>query len=255
MKVVAIIQARMGSSRLPRKILMDIAGKPMLCRVLERVEVVDSIDEIVVATTNEKDDDKLTEFLLENTCCKVFRGSTHDVLSRFYKCAKLYEADIIVRVTADDPLKDPGIISEAINFLYNDADLDYCSNTIKPSYPEGLDIEVIRFSALEKAYYEARLPSEREHVTPFIWKNSDIFKTMNFEYEIDLSEWRWTVDKEEDMEFMQHVFEEFKNKPLVSYLEVIDFLQKNSHVMDINSGITRNEGYLKSIQMENNETR
>ena len=255
MKVVAIIQARMGSSRLPRKILMDIAGKPMLCRVLERVEVVDSIDEIVVATTNEKDDDKLAEFLLEKTCCKVFRGSTHDVLSRFYKCAKLYEADIIVRVTADDPLKDPGIISEAINFLYNDADLDYCSNTIKPSYPEGLDIEVIRFSALEKAYYEARLPSEREHVTPFIWKNSDIFKTMNFEYEIDLSEWRWTVDKEEDMEFMQHVFEEFKNKPLVSYLEVIDFLQKNSHVMDINSGITRNEGYLKSIQMENNETR
>ncbi len=251
MRTIAIIQARMGSSRLPGKVLADIAGKSMIQRVIERVAAAQSIDAVVVATTNTREDDILVESLKNQIACDVFRGSVDDVLTRFYECSKLHCAELIVRVTADDPLKDPQIIEKAISMMTKDPSLDYCSNTIDPSYPEGLDIEVVSFSALERAYIEAQLLSEREHVTPYIWKQPDIFNVLNFKSDRDLKDWRWTVDKPEDLDFMRRIFKEFNGRPLVPYQDVVVWLDSNPEVRQINSGISRNEGYIKSIKVEN----
>ena len=250
MRTVAIIQARLGSSRLPRKVLMDIAGVPMLSRIIKRSAAAKSVDEVVVATTTAPEDDALVAFA-EKAEVGVFRGSVHDVLSRYYECAVKHKADRIVRVTADDPLKDPEVIDRAIGHLDDAPDLDYCSNTIEPSYPEGLDIEAFRFSALERTYREAKLLSEREHVTPYIWKHRDLFNTLNFKFDRDLSDWRWTVDKPADIEFMQRVFGHFRDQPLVSFRSVISWLEDHPEIRSINAGTVRNEGYKTSIATEN----
>lgn len=250
MRTIAIIQARMGSSRLPGKVMSDIAGKTMLERVIERVSASQMVDKVVVATTHASEDDVLIEYLRDSALCDYFRGSVDDVLARFFDCAKFYRADLVVRVTADDPLKDSEIIDKAVNLLCMDPSLDYCSNTLEPSYPEGLDVEVVRFSALHRANAESQLLSEREHVTPYIWKHPELFKILNFKGRRALQDWRWTVDKSEDIEFMRSVFEEFQDQPLVSYRDVIAWLDIHPEVRMINAGTLRNEGYIKSIWNE-----
>jgi spore coat polysaccharide biosynthesis protein SpsF len=250
LNTVSIIQARMGSTRLPRKVLADIVGTPLIIRIIERVRAARGIEELVVATTTDREDDELAGFLLQGMYCKVFRGMRDDVLDRFYRCATTHAADIIVRVTADDPLKDPRIIERATQMLIDDPSLDYCSNTLEPTFPEGLDIEVFRFSALEKAWRQASLPSEREHVTPYIWKHPEIFRLANFRHERDLSSWRWTVDKPNDLEFMRAVYGHFASQPLVSFQDVIAWLHENPSMLTINSDTQRNEGYLMSLESE-----
>jgi spore coat polysaccharide biosynthesis protein SpsF len=241
----------MGSTRLPDKVLADISGLPMLARIIERVSVTPDINEIVLATTTSPKDDRLIDWMNANfvhvTC---FRGDESDVLDRFYKCAKLHRADLIVRITADDPLKDATIIQKAINYFFLDPTLDYCSNTIRPTYPEGLDVEVFKSSALEKAWLKAQLPSEREHVTPYIWKNVSLFKVQNFEYERDLSAWRWTVDRPVDLLFMDVIHKNFVGDLLVNFEKVIQYLDANPELIKINDEIIRNEGYLKAINGE-----
>jgi len=249
-KTVAIIQARMASSRLPGKVLANIAGMPMLARLIQRVSATPVINQLIVATTDTPEDNILADWVARVAGVACFRGSEQDVLDRFYHCAKQYEADLIVRVTADDPLKDPAIIKKAVDFCRASPILDYCSNTIKPTYPEGLDIEVFRYAALDRAWRESTLLSEREHVTPYIWKNSGLFTIKNFEYQSDLSSWRWTVDKPNDLEFMNRIFEHFKNNPLVNFEDVIKHLKINPELAGINAGTIRNEGYLKSIKGE-----
>ena len=250
--ILAIVQARMGSTRLPNKAMLKIKGIPVIEHVVRRAMVSKLIDKIVVATTMNRSDDVLEKYIKEKMRgCDVFRGSEENVLERFYLCAKPYKPDIIVRVTADDPLKDAEIIDRAVQFLLNDPELDYVSNTIKPTFPEGLDIEAIRFNALETAYKAAALQSEKEHVTPYIWKNRDKFKTMNFEHDEDLSSWRWTLDKTEDFEFMKAIYEEFYDKnPNFSYKSVINYLKNHPEIVGINSSIVRNEGYLRSLNKE-----
>jgi spore coat polysaccharide biosynthesis protein SpsF len=252
MKTVAIIQARMGATRLPGKVLAEVAGRCLIERVLERTRATPGLDAVMVATTTDRADDALVEFLTRNGC-GVYRGSMDDVLDRYYRCARSCDAEIIVRVTADDPLKDPQIIAHALGLLIADARLEYCSNTLEPTFPEGLDIEVFRFSALERAWREARLASEREHVTPYIWKHPDLFKVLNFRHERDLSAWRWTVDKPGDLQFMTAVFSHFAGQPLVRYQDVIAWLDANPQVREINMGTQRNEGYLKSLQSESQQ--
>ena len=250
MKVVAIVQARMGSTRLPRKVLADIHGRPMLKWLLDRIKSIKEIDEVIVATTVNIADNELERWLhAEHIAC--FRGSENDVLERFYRCAEERHARIVVRVTADDPLKDPSIIRKAIAVVRDDPTIDYCSNSLNPKYPEGLDIEVFRHRALMRAYKEAELPSEREHVTPYIWKNPEKFKLSSLEFDRDLSHWRWTVDKPDDLNFMRAIYGEFKNRPLVPFTDVISFIDKNPHLIEMNTSSTlRNEGYLKSLSME-----
>lgn len=249
MKTVAIIQARMGSTRLPGKVLADIYGKPLLCRLLDRIQRTKYIDELVVATTINQEDDGLVKWLSSNSI-KFFRGSEADVLDRYFQCATKFGANIIVRVTADDPLKDPTIIEKAIMLCLSNEEIDYVSNTLKPTFPEGLDIEVFRMRALTQAQKEARLLSEREHVTPYIWSNPEKFIIRQFEMVPNLSHWRWTVDKPEDLEFVRHIFGYFDDKPNVCFREIIAYIEQNPELLAINGGTVRNEVYLKSILKE-----
>lgn len=240
----------MGSRRLPKKVLTHIAGKPMLEWVIKRVSEAPEIQDIILATTRDEYDDELVDWATNIVGLECFRGSTMDVLDRYYHCADFYKAELIVRVTADDPLKDPKIISKGIKYFDVVKNLDYCSNTIIPSYPEGLDIEVFTFAALEHAWKMSKLLSEREHVTPFIWKNPKRFNIKNFSYHRNLSDWRWTVDKQEDVKFMQLILEKYKDKPLVDFEEIISYLEKNPWIRKINEGTVRNEGYLLSLREE-----
>ena len=252
MKIIGIIQARMGSSRLPGKVLADVSGLPMLARIIGRVSATPDLKDIVLATTTSPEDDDLADWVIANFVkVACFRGNENDVLDRFYQCAKLHHADLIVRITADDPLKDAEIIQKAIDYFYHEPLLDYCSNTIRPTYPEGLDIEVFKYSALERAWIEARLPSEREHVTPYIWKNTNMFNVRNFEYKRDLSNWRWTVDKPADLLLMDKIHQHFIDEPLVNFEKIIKYLDANLELIKLNDETIRNEGYIKSISGEN----
>lgn len=249
--ILGILQARLGSTRLPNKVLADIEGQTLVERVLRRSAAAKRIDRVVVATTDRPEDDRLEKFVHETLGFDVFRGSTDDVLDRFYCCAAPYSPESIVRITADDPLKDPELIDRAVSILVEDPLLDYCSNTIKPTFPEGLDIEVFRFSSLKAAAAEARTPSEREHVTPFIYKRPERFRIRNFEHDEDLSDWRLTVDKPSDLELARIIFRSLSaHGTLFSYRDVIALLKQRPELREINAGTARNEGYLRSLQEE-----
>lgn len=251
MKVLAIVQARMSSTRLPQKVLADINGKPMLQHLLDRIGVVSEIDHLVVATSESRGDDQLASWL-KSKGVSCFRGSEDDVLSRFYLCAQKFSPEFIVRITADDPLKDPGVISKAIRIIQEDSEMDYCSNTLKPTYPEGIDIEVFRLNALKTAYDFAVTASDREHVTPYIWRHPEKFRLYNFENNRDLSSWRWTVDKPADLEFICKIYDHFQGEPLVPFLKIVEFIDSNPELLEINKGTVRNEGYLKSLELNDN---
>lgn len=249
MKIIALVQARMSSTRLPGKVLADLCGIPMLSVLLHRLRQTQGIDEIVVATTTDPSDDTLVDWLTSHGVL-FFRGSENDVLDRFWQCAKAHKADIIVRVTADDPLKDSEIIGRALAEFNANEGIDYVSNTITPTFPEGLDIEVFSFKALDRAAREATLPSEREHVTPYIWKHPDRFSVHCFKMYPDLSSWRWTVDKPEDLLFIQTLLSHFENNIETSYKEIIQLLNEKPELKKINAGTVRNEGYWKTLSME-----
>ena len=252
MKIVAIIQARIGSTRLPAKILMDLEGKPVLQHIIERIKG-SKVDEIIVATTTNAEDNVVESFCKENSI-SVFRGNEQNVLMRFYECAKVHGADVIVRVTADDPFKDPNVINEVIDILI-DGKYDYASNTINPTFPEGIDIEVFTMKALTKAYHEAVLHSEKEHVTPYIWKNTNIFNCYNLEYAENLSHLRWTLDTPNDFQFVQEIYKRLYNPVKLFYMnDILEVLKKEPQLSEINNGFVRNAGYIKSIVEENLNT-
>lgn len=251
MRAVAIVQARMGSTRLPGKVLAEIAGKPLIQRLIERVRVTPGIDRVVVATTTESADDVLANWCASQSV-PFYRGSVNDVLDRFWQCAQLHPAEFVVRITADDPLKDPEIIARALALCASAPEVDYASNTLQPSYPEGLDVEVVRYRTLKRAATEATLPSEREHVTPYIWKHPDRFVLRGFGMQPDLSHWRWTVDKPTDLELMRRIFAHFSDRPLVGHQAIIAWLSEHPELLAINAGTVRNEGYFKTLAEEKN---
>lgn len=247
MKTIAIIQARMGSTRLPGKIMMDLAGKPDLERVLERVKLAKTVDEVWLATTDHKQDDVVAQWAKSKNQF-VFRGSEEDVLDRFYQTAQLAKADVGVRITADCPLIDPTIIDSVVKKLIEEG-TDYCSNVHPATFPQGLDIEVFTFSALEKAHKESQLKSEREHVTPYIWKHPEIFKLANVVHQPDLSVHRWTLDHPEDYEFLKRVFEELIKQNIFGSLEeVLAIVDEHPTWAQINQKHSRGEGYTKSLK-------
>jgi len=245
MEIVAIVQARMNSTRLPGKVLLDIEGMPLIQRVIDRVSC-SNVSKLVVATTESAQDDNLVEWCKKNSIL-YFRGSENNVLGRYYECAKFHNADVIVRVTSDDPFKDPFVINEAIDVLIN-GQYDYVSNTILPTFPEGVDIEVFTFNALERCFNEATLDSEKEHVTPYIWKNNISFSLSNITYERNLSSLRWTVDYKEDLDFSRALYRHLKHKKCFAMKDVLNILDKHSELYDLQREVVRNEGYIKSIQ-------
>lgn len=248
--VIAIIQARMGSSRLPNKVMMDFVGKPNLFHVVNRVNRSCLIDRVVVATTVSESDDKIEAFCKENNI-SFFRGSVDDVLDRFYQCAIYHgakEGDRLVRITADCPLIDANVIDDVIKLAIS-GDYDYASNVEPPTFPDGLDTEVVKFEVLEKVWSSAILKSDREHVTTFIRNSQTMFNKANLRNEIDLSDLRWTLDENEDYEFIKLIYESlYPIKPAFFKNDVIEYLKMNPEISEINSKFFRNEGLLKSLE-------
>ena len=200
-KTVAIIQTRLSSTRLPGKVLKSIMSKDLLTHVVDRLKKVEEISEIVIATTNEEQDDLLVNWCEERNL-NYFRGSSENVLSRFYECAKKYGADTIIRVTSDNPLVDPNVVSMVVKKFYTEK-LDYCSNNLHRTFPHGLDVEVFSFSSLETSHENAVEQADIEHVTQYIKKRPEQFKIENVQLEKDYSFIRITVDEDEDLQLIK----------------------------------------------------
>lgn len=250
MDFLCLIQARCGSTRLPGKVLLDLEGNTVLGRVIERVKRSKKISEIFVVTTTNIEDLEIVKYCSNNKI-RVFCGSADDVLDRFYQIAKLINPKNIIRITADCPLMDPEVIDKVIE-QHLTAKASYTSNTQIETYPDGEDVEVFTFESLEKAWKEANLLSEREHVTPYIRKNPDIFKQSSISNDRDLSKMRWTLDNPEDYEFIKIIYKNlYKNNNNFGINDIVDFLENNEDLLKINSNIKRNEGYQKSLNEDN----
>ena len=251
--ILAVIQARMGSSRLPGKVLLDLAGRPVLRHGVERVRKARLIDRVMVATTNRPGDEPVRQFCREQGIA-CFGGSENDVLDRYYQAASsagATDGDGIVRITADCPLIDPDVIDRVIEtFLASDA--DYVSNVQPPTFPDGLDVEVFKFSALRTAWREARLASEREHVTPYLRNHREIFSQRNVSQTDDLSGLRWTLDEPADYELLQWVVGALQERrPDFHMADVLQVLSEHPEWQELNVSFGRNEGYAKSLWQDN----
>jgi spore coat polysaccharide biosynthesis protein SpsF (cytidylyltransferase family) len=235
MKTLAIIQARMGSSRLPGKVLMDLGGETVLARVVRRLKRSREIDQIVVATTREATDDKIVEACasLQVTC---FRGAEHDVLDRYYQAAHAHPADSVVRITSDCPLIDPELVDETIR-VFRDEQADYASNVFPRTYPRGLDAEVFTLAALDRAWREARESYQREHVTPYLYEHPQTFRMASVSGTVDYSHYRWTLDTPEDLKLLRTIYSHFDNRDDFHWQEVIHLMEREPDLAELNSRI------------------
>jgi spore coat polysaccharide biosynthesis protein SpsF len=237
MKVVAIIQARMGSTRLPGKVLMDLCGATVLDRVLNRLTRSRLIQESVVATTLEPADDAIVEHCVR-TARKIFRGSEQDVLDRYYRAAKQMGADVVVRITSDCPVIDPEVADATIRaFLEQRA--DYASNTRVRTYPRGLDTEVMTMQALERAWRESTKPYQREHVTPYIYENPNEFKLHGIENDTDCSQHRWTLDTPEDYQLLGTIYTRLEGRDDFAWRDVLELVEGDPALANINRHIAQ----------------
>ncbi len=238
MKVAAIIQARMGSTRLPGKVLKKVLDRPLLDFQLERVRRSALIDEVIIATTNKSNDDILDQFAADRSV-PVYRGSEEDVLSRYFEAAQLYHADVVVRLTSDCPLIDPAVIDSIINH-YTRSKGKYCyvSNTLSRTFPRGMDTEVLSMAALKHCNEKAKNPSEREHVTGYIHHHLGEFSTFNINYKRDESHHRWTVDTPEDFQLIKRMINcLYPSKPDFTIEDALEIVKRNPEWSLINSHI------------------
>ena len=245
MSNAAIVQARMGSKRLPGKVLSMIQGRTMLERVVERARRAERVSRVVVATSEAPEDDAIASVCRESAI-DVFRGSEHDVLARYLGAAQQFDADPIVRLTADCPLLDP-VVVDAVVARFAAGDVDYAANINPPTFPDGLDTEVFSRNALEQAAREARLRSEREHVTLYIRNHPEIFRIANVCHARDLSAMRWTVDEPADLELVRAVYAEFGN-PDFGMEDVLRLLAKQPDLARANARFARDEGLRASLR-------
>ena len=246
MSVIAIIQARMSSTRLPGKVLLPLGGVPALNHVVSRIRSCKTIDKVLVATSTDPSDDAIETYCGESNF-DLYRGSLLDVLDRYYQCAKSVNANTIVRITADCPAIDPIVVDAVVTGFLAGA-YDYFS--LSGEFPDGLDCEVISFSALKNAWVNANLPSEREHVCPYIHtSHKDEFKTGGLQLFTKLQDMRWTLDESSDYELLQKIFDRLypKNKLFLTN-DILSLFSMHPDLININNEIKRNAGYLKSLQ-------
>lgn len=238
-EVVAIIQARMSSSRLPGKVLLDLAGRPVLSRMVEHVKKASMVNRVIVATTVDPSDDPIVE-LCEREKIEVFRGSLPDVLDRYYQAAKKVQAGIIVRLTGDCPLIDPQLIDQTISALL-EQQADFACNRLPPpfhrTYPIGLDVEACTFQALERAWKEATEKHDREHVLPYLYEVEGRFKVVQLNHTEDLGELRWTLDTPEDYALLQELVKHLNGRNDFSWLEVLSVFREHPELAAINQSI------------------
>lgn len=244
--ILGIIQARSSSTRLPGKVLLPLLGKPMITRQLERIARSTLLDKMIVATSTDRSDDPLAE-LVEALGYECHRGSLNDVLDRFHSAALPYHADHIVRLTGDCPLIDPVIIDRTIA-CHLEGGYDYTTNAFDPTFPDGLDVEIFRSELLTTAWHEASLPSQREHVTPYMHQNPERFRIGKYKQEQDLSHLRWTVDEPADFELVTGIYQGiYPDKPDFLMKDVLAWLRAHPEHGKVNSQFERNEGYKKSL--------
>jgi len=231
-KTIVIIQARMGSTRLPGKVLMDIAGETMLSWVVRRAQKAKKIDGVLVATTTAVSD-QAVEQECQRLSVPVFRGSEQDVLDRYQCAAASAGAEVVVRITADCPFIDPTVIDDVVT-VFQKTKADYASNTLRRTFPRGLDVEVMTSDALGRAWKEAHLSYEREHVTPYLFEHSKLFHLENIEHTTDLSQFRLTVDTAEDFQLVREIYKRLEKKEASSLQDVIALLEDDPALAQIN---------------------
>jgi spore coat polysaccharide biosynthesis protein SpsF len=237
MRTVAIIQARMGSTRLPGKVLKDLAGQTVLARVVNRTRRAARLDEVVVATTQESADDAIIREC-ERLQVACFRGDEADVLDRYYRAAKQFSADAVVRITSDCPLIDPELIDATIR-VFLDRKADYASNVEVRTYPRGLDTEVMTMQTLARAWRESTNSYQREHVTAYICENPGAFKLQGIENDTDCSRHRWTLDTPEDLQLLRVIYARFGGRDDFSWREVLKVVECEPALADINRHVVQ----------------
>ena len=244
--ISCIIQARMGSSRLPGKVMMKIdENEYVLDFVINQIKKSKSIDEIIVATTDLTEDAKIVEHL-QNTGIKYFCGNSNDVLDRYFQCVKKFSCTTIVRITADNPLIDPKIIDNAVK-QYKNNEYDYVTNCLTRTFPYGTEVEIFSFNTLKISWENAKLHSEREHVTPFIKNNPHNFKIFNVKNNENISNLRWTIDHENDLELVREIVKNIKTRPILMK-DILALFKNKPDLIKINESNMRDEGYLKSLK-------
>ena len=243
-----IIQARMGSTRLPGKIMKLLDEKnPSLYYTINQLKNCKTFDKIIVATTTLNEDNVVEEYL-KNLDVDIFRGSSEDVLDRYYECAKYYDLSSIIRITGDCPLIDPCIVDRGVD-LFQSKLYDYVTNTFPRTFPDGNETEIFSFNALEKAWNNAKLPSEREHVTPYFKNFNDIFKIKNFKHIDDISYLKWTMDFQEDLKLIKIIISKISSRPI--YLKnILNLLKQEPKLIKINQNHQPNEGLAKSLKQD-----
>lgn len=236
MRIAAIIQARMGSTRLPGKVLKPLMDGTVLSHVIHRLQASELINEIVIATTTSQIDDAIQEET-SRVGVRCYRGSEHDVLSRYYEAASEIDANIIVRVTSDCPMIDPFLVDEVIRLLI-DQRADYASNVLERTLPRGLDAEVFTMKALTIAYEKAEHPEQREHVTPYLHQHPEIFKIVGHKHEVDYSQYRWTLDTPEDWQLISEIYELlYEPMKLFLWLDIMELMEQHPELAQINAHI------------------
>jgi spore coat polysaccharide biosynthesis protein SpsF len=250
MNVLAILQARTSSSRLPGKVLQPILGRPMLLHQLDRVRRARSLDALVVATSTDPSDDRI-EALCAAAGVACFRGSLDDVLDRFYRAALLHRPRVIVRLTGDCPLADPALVDRVVEFFESGPfDLAVTAD----SFPDGVEVEVIRFDVLERAWKEATRPSDREHVTLLVRRHPERFRVGRYQSDRDLSHLRWSVDEPQDLELVRRIYDAlYPRNPAFTTADVLALLAAQPDLVEVNRGIRRNEGLQRSLAADPTE--
>jgi spore coat polysaccharide biosynthesis protein SpsF len=234
-RVVAIIQARMGSTRLPGKVLKDLGGETVLARVVNRTRRAKLLDEVVVATTIQPADDAIVgECGRLSVAC--FRGDEADVLDRYHRAAQRFSADAIVRITSDCPLIDPELVDATVHAFLNQKP-DYATNALVVTYPRGLDVEVFTADALARTWGAAKEPYQRTHVTTYMYENPEIFKIVSLTAEKDWGKYRWTLDTGEDLEAIREIYKHFPEGDLVPWYEVVSLMEIHPELIELNSGV------------------
>lgn len=237
--VVAIVQARMQSSRLPGKVLRDLCGRPMLARVVGRVGRARAVERVVVAAPDDAENEPIAA-LCRRLGVPCFRGSHHDVLDRFHRAAEAFAARVVVRITADCPLVDPQVIDQVVAALLEHQP-DYASNVLRRGWPRGLDTEVVTSDALRRASNEARLPYQRIHVTPYIYEHPERFRLHSVAGPCNLGHWRWTVDTPADLEFARAIYEQFSGDDRFGWHEVKRLVAQRPQLAAINAQVRQKE--------------
>ena len=235
MKTVAVIQARMGSTRLPHKVLMDLGGETVLARVIRRLSRSRMVSELIVATSDSPGDDAIVREC-ERLGVSCFRGSEHDVLDRYYQAARVAVAESVARITSDCPLIDAELVDDTVRICV-EQQADYASNVFPRTYPLGLDAEVFTVAALDRAWRQSHEPHQREHVTPYFYEHPETFRLVFTRDQSDYSAHRWTVDTPEDLELLRNIYSRFGNQDNFGWREAVMLMEREPKLAELNAHV------------------